>query len=131
MSNVLSQSRVSAMGLLPALAACSEVKPYRLQPGKLFLDGKPVGQPYMSRMTSIRMVKMESVQEADRFFVALCRNKSSVSDDRMRYTHEMPSHTQEIGILYISDSLINAQGIREVHFVKTIEPKQHHKTKEK
>ena len=32
------------------------------------------------------------------------------------YTHGVPKGTYEVGIIHIRNSLINAKGIREVHF---------------
>lgn len=126
------------------LGACTEVTPYRIEPGELFPDGKPVGQPYTSKRTDIRMVRVSSVQEADSFFTALCRNGkyeqvftyhpssgrkmryywADTADGEMLYTHDVPEGTYEVGIIHIRDSAINAKGIREVHFVETVKLKR-------
>lgn len=103
-------------------SSCTEVPAYRLEKGELFPDGKPVGQPYTSKRTDIRMVRVSSVTEADSFFVALCRNRQA--NVTMTYTHEVPERTYEVGIIYIHDSVINARGIREVHFVETFKTKR-------
>ena len=124
------------------IVACTEAPSYRLEPGELFPDGKPVGQPCTSKRTDIRMVRVASVQEADSFFAALCRNgkyrhvftyhpsggremryyRAGTTGGEMLYTHDIPEGTYEVGIIHIRDSTINAKGIRELHFVETIKP---------
>lgn len=123
------------------IASCTPSPPYHLEKGELFPGNKPVGQPYTSKQTHIRMVRVSSVQEADSFFVALCRNRqydhiitgryngmdmhyyrNDSTDGEMIYTHDVPPKTYEVGIIYIWDTVINGKGIREVHFVETIKP---------
>lgn len=124
------------------MVSCTTVPAYHLEKGELFPGNKPVGQPYTSKRTDIRMVRVSSVQEADSFFVALCQNenyehvftyyrtdgkntrcyRNDMTDGEMIYTHEVPAKSHEVGIIYIRDSVINGKGIREVHFVETIKP---------
>lgn len=110
------------LAAVSAISSCTEAPPYQLETGELFPDGKPVGQPYTSKQTDIRMVRVSSVHEADSFFAALHRNDTT--GGKMIYTHEVPEGTYEAGIIRIQDSGINAKGVREVHFVETIKPKR-------
>lgn len=110
--------------------------------GELFPKGKTIGQPYTSRQTDIRMVKVSSVTEADSFYMALCQKdenahilrykykgqdfwlyRNDESGGNMIYTHHVHSGTYEVGIIYIRDSCINSRGIREVRFIETIKLK--------
>lgn len=63
--------RISALGMFLMLMACSDIKPYRLEPGELFPDGRPLGQFYTHKQPEIRMVRVSSVHEADSFCMAL------------------------------------------------------------
>ena len=113
---------VIIVSLMCGLLSCSEMRPYRLEPGELFPDGKPVGQPYSSRHRDIRMVRVSSMQEADSFYTAMRSRHPECCAD---YTHEVPGGTYEVGIIYIRDSAVIAGGIREIHFVETVKPKEH------
>lgn len=134
---------LSTAFLLAGITSCMDVSTYQLENGELFPGDKLVGQPYTSKRTDIRMVKVSSVQEADSFFVALCRNskyepiftycqpngrkmlyyQNNMTNGEMLYTHEVPEGSYEVGIIYIQDYVINKRGVREVHFVETIKPK--------
>lgn len=98
-------------------SACSEVKPYRLEPGELFPDGKPVGQPYSTAHRKIRMVRVSSVEEADSFYTAL---QGKYPACKTVYTYDVPCATYEVAIIRIMDSAVIAKGIREIHFVETV-----------
>ncbi|MEG1671730.1 MAG: hypothetical protein RR278_07030 [Mucinivorans sp.] len=128
---------LSIFFLMTVTVTCAEGPTYRLEKGELFPGGKLVGQPKTSKMTEIRMVRVSSRQEADSFFVALARNdkhkctlhykhgygwccRNQKTGGEMIYTSKVPSGTYQVGIIYIHDSLINARGIKEVHFVETI-----------
>lgn len=113
--------RISALWALPVLMACSEVRPYRLEPGELFPDGKPLGQPYTHKRPEIRMVRVSSVCEADSFYMTL-RDKHPKCETS--YTHDTPAGTYEVAIIRIMDSAVIAQGIKEIHFVETVKPKR-------
>lgn len=126
------------------MSACAEAPAYRLENGELFPDGNPIGQPYAPGQTDIRVVRVSSVQEADSIFATLCRNgkyehiftfyppegrkmqcyRTDASNGEILYTHDVPKGTYEVSIIHIRDSAINARGIREVHFVKTIRRKR-------
>ncbi len=113
---------LSTVLLLPAFwgrASCSGVGPYELIPGELFPHGRPVGQPYTARHPEIRMVRVSSVQEAERFREALAER---YPECRIRYTRRVPPGTFEVGILRILDAEINGRGIAEIHFVETVKP---------
>lgn len=102
------------------LAACGEVRPYRLEPGELFPDGKPLGQPYSSVRSDVRMVRVSSADEADSFCMAL---RDRHPECRVSYTRGTPAGTYEVGIVRIMDSTVIARGIREIRFVGTVRPK--------
>lgn len=119
--HIVKQVCVSAILVPIIVIACTEVQPYRLEPGELFPDGKPVGQPYSSRHRDIRMVRVSSMQEADSFYTAMRSRHPECCAD---YTHEVPGGTYEVGIIYIRDSAVIAGGIREIHFVETVKPKE-------
>lgn len=102
------------------LVACSEIRPYRLEQGELFPDGKPLGQPYTHKQPEIRMVRVSSVHEADGFYMTL-RDKHPECE--ISYTHDTPAGTYEVAIICIMDSAVIAQGIKEIHFVETVKPK--------
>lgn len=124
-------------------AACTGMTVHH-EKGDLFPDGKPLGQPFSPTQAHIRMARVESVQEADSFFLALCRKagyayfatyycpngksllhyRHKMSGSEVFYTHHTPAGTYEVGIIYIRDSVTNAKGIREVHFVETVKPKK-------
>ena len=70
----------------------------------------------------IRMVRVSSMQEADSFYTAMRSRHPECCAD---YTHEVPGGTYEVGIIYIRDSAVIAGGIREIHFVETVKPKEH------
>lgn len=106
--------------MLPVFMACSEVRPYRLEPGELFPDGKPLGQPYTHKQPEIRMVRVSSAHEADSFYMALQDRHPEYETD---YTHDTPAGTYEVGIVRIMDSAVIAKGIKEIHFVETVKPK--------
>lgn len=125
--------------ILLFMASCTTTPVYHLERAELFSGKELIGQPYSSKQTNIRMVRVCTVQEADSFFVALCRNmgydhvftcrrngmmlqycRNEQTDGEMIYTHEVPFGTYEVGVIYIMDFVINSKGIREVHFVETI-----------
>lgn len=103
------------------LMACAEVSPYRLEPGELFPDGKPVGQSRSVRQQDIRMVRVQSVREADDFYRAM---KVRYPDCCADYTHIVPENTYEVGIIRFWDSVVVTEGIREIHFVETVKPRR-------
>lgn len=133
---------LSTAFLLAGITACMKTATYRLANGELFPNGSPIGQPYTPKRTDIRMVKVSSVQEADSFFVVLCRNnkynhiftydlpngkkveyyQKKMTNGEMIYTHEVLDGTYEVSIIHIRDYTINDKGIQEVHFVETIKP---------
>lgn len=112
---------ISALWTFPLLMACSDVKSYSLEPGELFPDGKPLGQPYSYKQPKIRMVRVSSVHEADSFCLAL---PNKYPRCRIYYTHDTSVNTYEVGIIRIMDSMIVAKGIKEIHFVETVKPKK-------
>lgn len=112
---------ISAFWTFPLLMACSDVKSYCLEPGELFPDGKPLGQPYTYKQPEIRMVRVSSVHEADSFCLAL---PNQYPGCRIYYTHDTPVNTYEVGIIYIMDPMLNARGIKEIHFVETVKPRK-------
>lgn len=113
--------RISALGMFLMLMACSDIKPYRLEPGELFPDGRPLGQPYTHKQPEIRMVRVSSVNEADSFCMALPEKYPGC---RIYYTHDTPAGTYEVGIIRIMDSAVITKGIKEIHFVETVKPKR-------
>jgi len=106
-----------------ALASCSTAGPYELTPGELFPHGKPVGQPRSSRQPEIRMVRVSSVQEAERFRTALVAKYPGC---KIRCARRLPPGSREAGVIRIDDETINARGIAEIHFVETIKPHKKH-----
>lgn len=108
-----------SLPLLILLIGCSEVSPYKLEPGELFPDGKPVGQSRSAREQGIRMVRVYSVHEADSFYKAMNEKHPHCNAD---YTHAVPENTYEVGIIRFRDSAVVAKGIREIHFVETVKP---------
>lgn len=113
--------RIPALWVFPVLVACSDIKPYRLEPGELFPDGRPLGQSYTHKQPEIRMVRVSSVHEADSFCMALPEKYPGC---RIYYTHDTPAGTYEVGIIRIMDSAVIAKGIKEIHFVETVKPKR-------
>lgn len=113
--------RAYVLPLFILLMACTEVKPYKPEPGELFPDGKPVGQSRSVRQQDIRMVRVHSVHEADSFYKAM---KEKYPDCRADYSHAVPENTYEVGIIRFGDSAVVAKGIREIHFVETVKPKR-------
>ena len=112
---------IPVLGLLLVVVSCSEMKPYRLEPGELFPGGKPLGQPYTHKQPEIRMVRVSSVHEADSFCTAI---RDEYPGCRISYTHGTPAGTYEVGIVRVMDSAVIAKGIREIRFVETIKPKR-------
>lgn len=55
---------------------------------------------------------------------SLLHYRHKMSGSEVFYTHHTPAGTYEVGIIYIRDSVTNAKGIREVHFVETVKPKK-------
>lgn len=110
-----------ALPLFILLMGCSEVIPYKLEPGELFPDDKPVGQPRSARQQDIRMVRVCSVHEADSFYKTMNKKHPHCNAD---YTHAVPEDTYEVGIIRFRDSAVVAKGIREIHFVETVKPER-------
>ena len=115
--DVLGRCYAPAVSWLIVAMACSEVRPYRPEPGELFPDGKPLGQPYSAAHREIRMVRVSSVEEADSFYRAL---QDKYPECGTVYTYDVPDATYEVGIIRIMDSAVVARGIREIHFVETV-----------
>ena len=111
----------ASLWLLLVVVACSEVRSYSLEPGELFPDDKPLGQPYTHAQPEIRMVRVSSVHEADSFYTAI---RDKYPECSVSYTHTTPAGTYEVGIVRVMDSAVIAKGIKEIRFVETVKPKE-------
>lgn len=103
----------------------------------LYRDGKPVGQPFTSQHTDIRMLRVSSYKEAWDFFMDLSKgtgklqNHSASPFTYCRYTlpgnkgyfiftDKVKPKRNEVAILWMH---IDSIAIKEIHFVETIKIK--------
>lgn len=103
----------------------------------LLINGRPLGQPLSHDHTEIRMVRVESYEEALRIIRRISADSPPLSDmdntlqplagDERRCpgesyhctTHTDP-RTHEVAILYVPRKVAEQTGIHEIHFVETI-----------
>lgn len=104
-----------------------------------FPHGKAIGQPFTSKQPYIRMVRVNSYDEAYDFFKAICRLPEELKVRQNKgytyyyfclpdkgcliFTDKVVSGRNEVAILWIKVPFLIKQGIREVHFVQTIKIK--------
>lgn len=108
--------------------------------GYLFPQGKAIGQPFTSKQSYIRMVRVSSYSEAYDFFkdISQLPGELKVRKDK-RYTYyfyllpdngyliftdKVVGSRNEVAILRIEVPFLIKRGIREIHFVETIKIKQ-------
>lgn len=123
---------------LPAVISGSDViPPCDELHGKLFPGGKPIGQPLSSAHPEVRIVRVESGQEADAAFFGLClKNRitrrmykgeewlvcrlSQRYGGWLCYTRRPLRGWRVVGTVYIRSPLLNGWGFAEIRFVETI-----------
>lgn len=104
-----------------------------------FPAGKAIGQPFTSKQPCIRMVRVNSYQEAYDFFQSVCLFPDHLKRTQYKgnnyYRYFLPDSTcliftdkviagrNEVAILWIGIPDLNKKGIREIHFVQTIKIK--------
>lgn len=99
----------------------------------LYPAGKPIGQPFTSRQTDIRMLRVDSYQEARSFFMNLCRGSGKLqmysiktftcyrytlsgNKGHLIFTDKVKPKRNETAVLWVS---IDSIGVKEIHFVET------------
>lgn len=107
---------------------------------RLFPGGKAIGQPLTSRQPYIRMLRVDSYQEAYDFFRHICLVEDKVkirqhnghpyyfyslpNDGYFVFTDDVVKNRNEVAVLWIKVPSLIKQGIREIHFVETIKIKR-------
>lgn len=103
----------------------------------LFPTGKAIGQPFTSKQTDIRMLRVNSYQEACDFFYLLCNGQDGLkpyvyngytyciynipdSKGRLVFTDKVVPKRNEVAIIYIQSEDICRNGVRRIHFVEAI-----------
>lgn len=106
-----------------------------------FPGGKAIGQPFTSKQTYIRMVRVCSFDEANRFFRRLYTAwghiekyshsghfyyRASLPEDRgyFLFTDKVVPKRNEVAILWVKVPYLLERGISEIHFVETIKIKR-------
>lgn len=106
-----------------------------------FPGGKAIGQPFTSKQTHIRMVRVCSFEEAYCFFRRLCVASGNVEKyshsgyfyyrtslpegkGYFLFTDKVVPKRNEVAILRIKVPYLVERGINEIHFVETIKIKR-------
>lgn len=103
----------------------------------LFPAGKAIGQPFTSKQTDIRMLRVESYKDAYDFFIRLCDNPNSLrfykrngyiyyiyhlldNKGHLVFTNQVVPQRNEVAILYLHNTTVERYEIKQIHFVETI-----------
>ena len=103
----------------------------------LFKDGRLIGQPLSVRQPDVRVVRVESVQEADSIFHAMCLGQKVIvrmykGDEcqtcylpphyggSLHYHHIPLSGWRLAGTVLVSSPRLNGWGVKEIRFVETV-----------
>lgn len=127
--------------ILPSLVQGRALgSPYGEMRGRLFVNGRPIGQPLSSRQPDIRIVRVASVHEADALFLGLCLNCRVARrmhegvewfscrlpphyGGSLYYTHRPLRGWRVVGTVYVCSPLLNEWGFTEIRFVETVKVK--------
>lgn len=127
---------------LPSLVLGSAgISPYEEMRERLFVNGRPIGQPLTSRQPDIRVVRVESVREADSLFFGLCLKCRVIRrifrgeewfachlpphyGGWLYYTHRPLRGWRVVGTVYVRSPLLNKWGFTEIRFVETVKLKK-------
>lgn len=133
------------LSIILMLSACGAdnagTRPHEEMHERLLPGGRPMGQPLSSRQPDVRVVRVESVHEADSIFLGLCLR---FPVERMRYggeewrvcrlpepyggyicyTHRPLRGWRVVGTIYIRSPGLNGWGFSEIRFVETIKTRR-------
>lgn len=127
---------------LPRLAAGSAgICPYKELRGRLFVNGRPIGQPLSSKHPEVRIVRVESSHEAQELFLGMCPGcriiRRMYKEEEwfacrlppqyggwLYYTSRPLRGWHLAGTVYVRSPLLNRWGFKEIRFVETIKIKK-------
>lgn len=111
--------------------------PYGELRERLFVSGRPIGQPLSSKRPDVRIVRVDSRHEADSIFSGICVGCHVVCrtyrgeewlicrlppryGGYLCYTHRPLPGWRVVGTVYMRSTALNRWGFTEVRFVETV-----------